>query len=108
MGLTIKPGTPVSDLVPYLDKIDMALIMTVEPGFGGQKLIPECVDKIRELKKIVDEKGLKIDIEVDGGVNIDNVDTVLGAGSNVIVAGSAVFGDDTPGKVKAFMEHLNA
>ncbi len=108
VGLTIKPGTPVSDLVPYLDKIDMALIMTVEPGFGGQKLIPECVDKIRELKKIVDEKGLKIDIEVDGGVNIDNVDTVLDAGSNVIVAGSAVFGGDTPGKVKAFMGHLNA
>lgn len=103
VGITIKPGTPVQELVPYLEMVDLVLVMTVEPGFGGQKLIPECLDKVVELRKIVDEKGLSIDIEVDGGINLDNVETALQAGANVIVAGSAVFKNDIGANVKSFL-----
>lgn len=107
VGITIKPNTPVQELVPYLELVDMVLIMTVEPGFGGQKLIPECLDKVKELRKIVDEKGLTLDIEVDGGINADNVETALAAGANVIVAGSAVFKNDIAVNVKEFLEKMN-
>ena len=107
VGITIKPNTPVQELVPYLELVDMVLIMTVEPGFGGQKLIPECLDKVKELRKIVDEKGLTLDIEVDGGINADNVETALAAGANVIVAGSAVFKNDIAVNVKEFLKKMN-
>jgi ribulose-phosphate 3-epimerase len=106
VGLTIKPNTPVEALVPYLDKVDMVLIMTVEPGFGGQKLIPQCIDKVREISSIIKEKNLSVDIEVDGGINIDNVTTALEAGANVIVAGSAVFKDDVAANVDGFMKKM--
>ena len=106
VGITIKPKTPASAVEPYLHLVDMVLVMTVEPGFGGQKLIPECVEKVPEIRRMVQEKGLKIDIEVDGGINADNVTAALEAGANVIVAGSAVFGDDITGKVKKFLEKM--
>lgn len=106
VGITIKPKTPVEELAPYLDLVDMVLVMTVEPGFGGQKLIPECIDKVREVRRMLDERGLDIDLEVDGGINIDNVQVALEAGANVIVAGSAVFKDDIGANVRAFLEKL--
>lgn len=93
-GITIKPATPVEAVCPYLELVDMVLVMTVEPGFGGQKLMPECLDKVRELRGIALEKGLDMDIEVDGGITADNVGLALEAGANVIVAGSAVFKGD--------------
>ncbi len=107
VGITIKPKTPASAVEPYLDLVDMVLVMTVEPGFGGQKLIPECMDKIKEVRAMVDAKGLDIDIEVDGGIHLGNVEEAILAGANVIVAGSAVFKDDIRENVKAFMEKLN-
>lgn len=107
VGLTIKPDTPVSKVVPYLDQVDMILVMTVEPGFGGQKLIPECIDKVRELRAIVEEKGLTdLDIEVDGGININNITTAIEAGANVIVAGSAVFNGDITANIQQFNAKL--
>jgi ribulose-phosphate 3-epimerase len=85
----------------------MVLIMTVNPGFGGQKLIPYTLDKVRDLKHMIDKKGLKIDIEVDGGVTIDNVGTLMDAGANIIVAGSAVFRGDIAENVQSFLDILN-
>lgn len=107
VGVSIKPKTPVSALEPYLDKIDMILIMSVEPGFGGQKFIPTSLDKIAEARALVNEKGLNIDIQVDGGIYTHNVEEVLKAGANIIVAGSAVFNGDTKANTKAMMEILN-
>lgn len=91
-GITIKPNTPVDAIKDYLDKVDLVLVMTVEPGFGGQKLIPECLKKITELKKIREEKGYSYEIEVDGGVGLGNIKEVMDSGVDVVVAGSAVFG----------------
>lgn len=106
-GLSIKPGTPVEELLPYLDKVEMILIMTVEPGFGGQKIIPETIEKVRMTRKILSEKKLDhVDIQVDGGITIDNVDEVLDAGANVIVAGSAVFKGSPSDNTKNFLKKL--
>ena len=91
-GITIKPKTPVSVIEEYLDKVELVLVMTVEPGFGGQKLMTDCLDKIRELKKIKDEKGYSYEIEIDGGVSLNNIKEVMETGVDVVVAGSAVFG----------------
>lgn len=106
VGISIKPKTPVSALVPYLEKVDMILIMSVEPGFGGQKFIPSSLEKIAETKAIIDEKGLNIDIQVDGGIYTHNVEEVLKAGANIIVAGSAVFNGDTKQNTIDMMEIL--
>ena len=106
VGITIKPGTPVEVLEPYLPLVDMVLVMTVEPGFGGQKLIPECLDKVAVLRKMVKDKGLHIDIEVDGGISADNVHLALEAGANVIVAGSAVFKNDACANAKEFLQRM--
>lgn len=103
VGITIKPGTPAEAVEPYLDKVDMVLVMTVEPGFGGQKLIPECLDKVAEIRRMVTKKGLRTDIEVDGGINADNVELALRAGANVIVAGSAVFKNNISENVNQFL-----
>lgn len=93
-GITIKPKTDVSAIMPYLSDVDLVLVMTVEPGFGGQKLMPECLSKITELKNIRDEKGYSYEIEVDGGVGVKNIHEVMESGVDVVVAGSAVFGAD--------------
>lgn len=108
VGITIKPHTPVSALEPYLEMVDMVLVMTVEPGFGGQKLMPNCLDKVAELRKMIEEKGLNIDIEVDGGITTENVGMALKAGANVIVAGSGVFKENLTENVKIFLEKLES
>ncbi len=102
-GVALNPATPLSAIEYVLEKVDMVLIMTVNPGFGGQKLIPYTVQKVRDLKQLVDERGIKLDIEVDGGINLDNVTEVMDAGANVIVAGSAVFRGDVEKNVEAFL-----
>ena len=91
-GITIKPKTPVSAIEPYLGLVDLVLVMTVEPGFGGQKLMPDCLKKVTELKEFRDKNGYKYELEADGGIGAGNVREVLEAGTDVIVAGSAVFG----------------
>lgn len=106
VGITIKPGTPAEAVEPYLNKVNMVLVMTVEPGFGGQKLIPECLDKVTEIRRMADARGLHTDIEVDGGINVDNVELALQAGANVIVAGSAVFKNDISANVKSFLTKM--
>lgn len=103
-GLSIKPGTETDALIPYLDKVDMILVMTVEPGFGGQLFIQKSYDRIREVRKMLDERGLHTDIQVDGGITLDNVKSVIDAGANVIVAGSAVFKGDAKANTKAFLK----
>ncbi len=90
-GMSIKPQTPVEAVRKYLKSLDMLLVMTVEPGFGGQKYIPESTERIRQVRQMADELQTDLDIQVDGGITRDNVRTVLDAGANVIVAGSAVF-----------------
>lgn len=94
--LTINPDIPAERLVPYLDKVDMVLIMSVFAGFGGQKFIPESLDKIRFIKEEITKRGLSTLIEVDGGVTIDNAASIFAAGADVLVAGSAIFGADNP------------
>ena len=107
VGIAIKPDTPVSEVMPYLKKVDLVLVMTVEPGFGGQKLIPKCIDKVRELRIVTDRIGLTdINIEVDGGITVDNVKEATDAGANVIVAGSAVFRGDIGENLKNFNGRL--
>lgn len=105
-GLAVNPETDVKELVPYLEDVEMILIMSVHPGFGGQKFIPESLDKIREVRAMLNEKNLKIDIQVDGGIYVENVREVLDAGANVIVAGSAVFRGDAGENTAKFMEIL--
>ncbi|MBR3507366.1 MAG: ribulose-phosphate 3-epimerase [Lachnospiraceae bacterium] len=107
VGITIKPATPITALNPYLELVDMVLIMTVEPGFGGQSIMMDCVEKVRQLRKKVTELGLELDIEVDGGVKESNLEMVLEAGANVIVAGSAIFGGNPEERTKAFVEKMN-
>lgn len=88
VGISIKPDTSIDEVKPYIDKIDMVLVMTVEPGKGGQKLIPECLEKVKILREIAPD----LDIEVDGGINLETIEEVKKAGANVIVAGTAIFG----------------
>ena len=106
VGVALNPATPLSVLEYILDDVDMVLIMTVNPGFGGQKYIPTMTDKIRELRAMIQKRGLNVDIEVDGGIKVDNVKEVLAAGANVIVAGSAVFGAATEENAREFMNIL--
>lgn len=107
-GVALNPATPLSAIEYILPKVDMVLIMSVNPGFGGQKLIPYTIQKIRDLKKLIEAKGLKIDIEVDGGVNLDNVAEILDVGANIIVAGSAVFNGDITENTESFLSILNS
>ena len=106
VGVALNPATPLSVLEYILDDVDMVLIMTVNPGFGGQKYIPTMTDKIRELRAMIQKRNLDVDIEVDGGIKVDNVKEVLAAGANVIVAGSAVFGAATEANAREFMNIL--
>ena len=103
-GVALNPATPIEKIRYILPKVDMVLIMTVNPGFGGQKLIPYTLDKVRELKALLDREKIKADIEVDGGINLSNVSAAMDAGANVIVAGSAVFGGDIRENVTKFLE----
>ena len=107
-GLAVNPETDVKELVPYMEDVEMILIMSVQPGFGGQKFIPESLDKIREVRAMLNEKNLETDIQVDGGIYVENVREVLDAGANVIVAGSAVFRGDAGENTAKFMESLKS
>ena len=106
-GMTIRPHTDIAALFPYLDRLDMVLLMTVEPGFGGQAYIESSTEKIRSMRQALDERGYKdMDLEVDGGVKTSNLKMILDAGANVIVAGSAVFAGDIAANTKAFLEMM--
>ena len=106
VGITIKPKTPVDALIPYLEQVDMILLMSVEPGFGGQSYIPGSTEKIKKLRSMLDDRGLKTDIEIDGGVGLGNIREVLDAGCNIVVAGSAVFKGDIAESAEKFNKVL--
>lgn len=105
-AVALNPATDLSCLNYILPSLDMVLLMTVNPGFGGQKFIPYSMDKIRDLRNMIERKGLQTDIQVDGGINLNNVEAVIEAGANVIVAGSAVFNGDIQKNVEAFLEKM--
>ena len=105
-GVALNPSTPLSAIEYLLPVVDMVLIMTVNPGYGGQKLISYTLDKIRDLKKMIDSRGLKTDIEVDGGITMKNLGTVMDAGANIIVSGSSVFQGDVEENVKEFLDFM--
>lgn len=90
-GISVKPNTPIEEVYPYLETCDMVLVMTVEPGFGGQKLIPETIEKVRKLKAEIEKRGIHIEIQVDGGINEANAGELISAGATILVAGSSVF-----------------
>ena len=103
-AVAINPETPVDKIMPYLDDIDMALVMSVHPGFGGQKFIPDVLDKVRIIRSYYRDNNMDKDIEIDGGINFDNLPEVLEAGANVIVAGSSVYRGDAAANTKKFLE----
>lgn len=90
VGISVKPNTKIEEVYEFLPYIHMCLVMTVEPGLGGQKLIPETLDKVRSLKKYIDENNLEVDIEVDGGIKVDNIKEAEEAGANIFVVGTAI------------------
>jgi len=96
-GIAINPGTSLSAIDEALRFADYVLLMSVNPGFGGQKFIPESLEKLRRLRRMIDERGLKTRIEIDGGIDADNIAEVAAAGAEIIVSGSAIFGADDPG-----------
>jgi ribulose-phosphate 3-epimerase len=108
VGLAINPDTPVSRIENYISQVDMVLVMSVVPGFGGQKFMPVAIDKLKEVRAIADRVNPDVYIQVDGGITLENVDSVLKAGANVVVAGSAVFKGDAAANVKSFLSVLNA
>ena len=91
VGVSLNPKTKIDLIIDYLEKIDLVLIMSVNPGFGGQKFMPEVLDKVKELKKIQSEKNMSFDIEIDGGINFDNYQSAIEAGANILVSGTTVF-----------------
>lgn len=103
-GLVINPETPVEDVLEYIPDVDILLIMTVRPGFGGQKYIESCTDKIKKAAAYIKEHNLETMIEIDGGVTFDNLSKIIDAGANVIVAGSAVFAGDISANTKRLLE----
>jgi ribulose-phosphate 3-epimerase len=98
-GIAISPDTPYEAVLPLLDKVSMVLVMTVRPGFGGQKFMPEMMDKVRAIRAEIIKRGLDVDIQVDGGIGVDNISVVSEAGANVFVAGSAIFNAKKTGAV---------
>jgi len=105
-GITLNPATPVDAILPYLAQVDLALVMSVNPGFGGQKFIESALGKLQRLRKEIDTGNLAVELEVDGGVKLDNVRRVVEAGASVVVAGSAVF--EAPEGVEAAMKKFRA
>lgn len=105
-GLAINPETPVSAVLPYMDMVDMVLVMTVRPGFGGQAYIIDCIDKIKEVRRLIDQSYPDVKLEIDGGVTLGNLEMNLAAGANVIVTGSAVFKGDIEANVREFLKHM--
>ena len=107
VGVSIKPATPVNDISHMLSDVDMVLIMTVQPGFGGQKYMEECTEKIREVRELIEAEDLDVDVQVDGGINDETMERVLTAGANLLVAGSYVFNDDLAKNVKHARERMD-
>ena len=105
-GISLHPQTPVSAIMPYLDKVDKVLIMTVNTGFGGQKYIEGCTQKIVAIRKAIQDRGLSVDVEVDGGVNKENAERIIEAGANILVSGSAVFNGELMENVEYFLDVL--
>ena len=106
-GLVFNPATPLDHLRYVLDKVDMVLLMSVNPGFGGQKFIPSALEKLREARRLIDESGREIRLEIDGGVKLDNIRAVAGAGADTFVAGSAIFGSgDYAATIAAMRDEL--
>lgn len=105
-GVAVNPHTPVSDLSDILHDIDLVCLMSVNPGFGGQKFIPYTIDKIRQLRKMIDERGLRVHIEIDGGVTVENAASVIAAGADVLVAGNTVFKSADPTSTIAQLKKL--
>jgi len=103
-GMSVKPNTPTFVLEPFMNKLDLVLIMTVEPGFGGQKLIPETIDKVSQVKAMCEQLGVEPEIEVDGGITPENVGVLTSVGANVIVAGSSVFKAEDPSAAVALLK----
>ena len=107
-GVALNPATPIETIKHVIEDVDMVLIMTVNPGFGGQSFIEGMIPKIEELKKLIDDRNLNIDIQVDGGIKPTNIDKVVKAGANIIVAGSAIFNsDDIEKTVNLFRENAS-
>ncbi|MDO4268676.1 MAG: ribulose-phosphate 3-epimerase [Eubacteriales bacterium] len=103
-AVALNPATPVQTLSCVLEQLDMVLVMSVNPGFGGQKFIPYATEKVRTLRAMADERGLDLDIQVDGGVGLDNAGQLLNAGANILVAGSAVYRGDAAANVREFLK----
>lgn len=106
-GVALNPATPLSAVSCLLPQVDMVLVMTVNPGFAGQSLIPYTIDKVRDLKQMIHAQGLKTDIEVDGGINLSNVAEVMAAGANIIVTGSAIFNGNVRENAESFLKIIN-
>lgn len=106
VGVALNPTTPILMIHDLLDCVDMVLIMTVNPGFGGQEMIPYTLNKVRSLRRLCRNRGVNLDIQIDGGVTLDNVRMCLEAGANVIVAGSAIYRGDAAGNTKKFLNIL--
>ena len=102
--MAINPETPVEKVMPYLDDVDMVLVMSVHPGFGGQKFIPDVLDKARIIRNYFNENKMNTDIEIDGGINFDNAGQALDAGVNILVAGSSVYRGNPAENTKRFLE----
>ncbi len=105
-GLAVNPETPVSAVFPYMELVDMVLVMTVHPGFGGQKYIPVCFDKIREMRQVINQSYPEVKLEIDGGVTLDNLEKNLAVGANVIVTGSAIFKGDIEANIREFLKRM--
>jgi ribulose-phosphate 3-epimerase len=103
-GVSLNPATPIDVLKYILQDLDMVLIMTVNPGFGGQTMIPGTLKKVQELRTLADQLGIMLDIEVDGGITLDNVDQAIHAGANVIVSGTSVFKGDIAKNISDFRQ----
>ena len=107
VGVSIKPATPVNDISHMLSDVDMVLIMTVQPGFGGQKYMEECTEKIREVRELIEAEDLDVDVQVDGGINDETMETVLTAGANLLVSGSYVYNENLAKNVKHARERMD-
>ena len=105
VGISLKPGSKLNLIDKYLDKIDLALIMSVEPGFAGQKFMPTALEKTKELKNVIEKRNLKVDIEIDGGINFENCTLAKKAGANILVSGSTIFKENN-GDLKKNIEIL--
>ncbi len=105
-GISVKPATPINDISHLLEDVELVLVMTVQPGFGGQKYMEECTEKIQELRELLEEENLNVDIQVDGGITEETLETAIRAGANLLVCGSSVFNGDIVANVKRIKKRI--